>query len=155
VRELLSFVLLACACGVSANAPPAGAGAEAPAASASAATGDLRARSSSAELDALAARGAEVAPGMREIARRESTAERTEITHTEAHDACLRVAFAAPAPVAVKLVDERGGVLGAVDGAAQGVIGERGPVCVRSGDSVFAVVSPAGATVSFVAWAAP
>jgi hypothetical protein len=70
-------------------------------------------------------------------------------------DACVRVAFAAQAPVAVELVDERGGVLGAVDATTQGVIGEKGPVCVRSGDAVFALVSPAGSTVAFVAWAAP
>jgi hypothetical protein len=156
VRELLSFVLLACACGVSANAPPAGAGAETPGANGGAgAAGDAQARASSAEIDALAARGAEVAPGMREVARRESTVEKTEIAHADGHDACLRVAFSAAAPVAVKLVDQRGGVLGGVDATAQGVIGERGPVCVRSGDAVFAVVSPAGTTVSFVAWAAP
>src|SRR4030088_1555656 len=85
---------------------------------------------------ALVARGAMVAPGMREVARKESAGDKVEIANAGGRDACVRVVFEASSPVVAKLVDREGNVLASNDApATDGVLGERGPVCVRKGDA--------------------
>ncbi|HXN31309.1 MAG TPA: hypothetical protein VN894_05580 [Polyangiaceae bacterium] len=157
MRELLPLALLAFACSAvmrqplgcarSARPPsaPSGAGrAEAPASSGAAPS-----------FAALAARGASVAPGMREVARIESAGDRVEIVRAEGGDACVRVAFEASSPVVARLLDSEGNVLASSDApAADGVLGQRGPVCVRRGDSVSAAAGGAGAAVASVRWVA-
>jgi hypothetical protein len=155
VRELAPFVLLVCACGAAVReptrspAPPPPAEAEAPPGASAA--------ESLAAFDALAARGASLAPGMREVARKEGGADAVELVKADARDACVRVAFEASAPVAAKLVDHAGNVLAASDvPAPDGVLGARGPVCVRKGDVVRGIAEGSGgARVRWVAWEAP
>jgi len=96
---------------------------------------------------------------MREVARIESAGDRVEIVRAEGRDACVRVAFEASSPVVARLLDSEGGVLASSDvPAAEGVLGQRGPVCVRRGDTVNAEAGGADAavaTVRWVAWEAP
>jgi endonuclease YncB( thermonuclease family) len=68
----------------------------------------------------------------------------------------MRAAFVAEPPVHLSLTDGRGDVLAQVASKAQGALGERGPVCVRRGDTITLNVggSPPWA-VRFVAWASP
>jgi hypothetical protein len=157
VRELLPLVLLAFACGAvlreplacTRRVPPAGLPPARAVASA-------RPAEPSASFAALAARGAAVAPGMREVARLQSAGDKIEIAHAEGRDACVRVAFEASTPVVAKLVDGEGNVLASSNvPATYGVLGERGPVCVRKGDNVSAVAEGADANVRWVAWASP
>ena len=74
-------------------------------------------------------------------------------------DACVRVAFEASAPVLAKLLDTGGHVLATLEApATRGVLGARGPVCVRKGDAVSAVAAglDGGATSArWVAWQSP
>jgi hypothetical protein len=104
----------------------------------------------------MASRGQALAPGMREVARKETRGERVDLVHAEGRDACVRVAFEASAPVLAKLVDGAGNVL-VVGGAAasDGVLGERGPVCVRKGDTVACIADGGPARIRWVAWEAP
>lgn len=97
-----------------------------------------------AGFQALEARGAALAPGMRVAARKESAGgEGVEIVRAEGRDACVRVAFESTQPVTAELVDGSGRVLATTTAAAMGgVLGERGPVCIRKGDLVAAVASP-------------
>jgi hypothetical protein len=151
LSEVLSFVLLACACGAAATtAAPAPAPAPAPPPVVTA-----QAQPPPESFDDLVALGPTLAPGMREIARKASTDEAIELLHADAGDACVRVAFAAAAPIVAKLVDQGGEVLAAVGPAAHGALGERGPVCVRKGDVVRAMAEGAGRShVRWVAWEA-
>jgi hypothetical protein len=92
--------------------------------------------------DALAARGSAVAPGMREVARRETTGPAGEIViaRAEGHDTCVRVAFSATQAVTARLVDGAGNVLAETDApATEGVLADKGPVCVRKGDVITGV----------------
>ncbi len=153
VREIVPFVLLACACGAAVSvplpSPPTPAPTQPSAASAPPA-------SPPESYDDLAARGPTLAPGMGEIARRSSSGDAVELLRATAGDACVRVAFAAEAPVAAKLVDGKGEALATAGPALQGALGERGPVCVRKGELVQAVAEGAGkAHVRWVAWQAP
>ncbi|HLK38500.1 MAG TPA: hypothetical protein VKU41_17175 [Polyangiaceae bacterium] len=153
MREALPFVLLACACGAAARSDPSTARSSAgnPTAGAGATAPVL-----TAGFEGLLARAPAVAPGMREIARRESTADKVEIVRAEQRDTCVRVAFEAPAPVVGRLVDGAGAVLAiSGDPANQGVLGPLGPVCVRRGDSVSAVADGPGVRVRWVGWGAP
>jgi hypothetical protein len=110
----------------------------------------------SAAFDALAARGQALSPGMREVARKETRGERVDLVHAEGHDACVRVAYEASAPVLARLVDGAGNVLVAASAAANdGVLGERGPVCVRKGDTVACLADGGPARIRWVAWEAP
>ncbi|MDP9149701.1 MAG: hypothetical protein M3O36_07150 [Myxococcota bacterium] len=91
---------------------------------------------------------------MHEVLRSEGASDRVVFLHAEWHDTCVRAAFEASAPIMARLVDTGGNVLATTDAPArQGVLGVRGPVCVRKGDSVSAVVEPAGAQVRWMAWA--
>ena len=66
--------------------------------------------------DALASLGPSVAQGMHEVARKTGAGggDPVELLRAEAHDACLRVAFEADAPLVPKLVDGNGQVLAAI-----------------------------------------
>jgi hypothetical protein len=93
---------------------------------------------------------------MHQVARRDSAGEKIELVHAEQQDTCIRVAFAASVPVVAKLVDGVGNVV-AETGAAtvEGLLGEKGPVCIRKGEAVSVMVDGPGAAVRWVAWAAP
>ena len=158
MREVAAFVLLACACGAAvgrARAPgsPAGRSAETAAVPSSGGGAD---DASPAAFDALASRAPSIAPGMREVARKEG-AGLVPLATADARVMCLRAAVAATAPVAATLVDAEGNVLAAASAPErEGVLGERGPVCVRRGDSVKgAADGDAGVRVRWVAWASP
>jgi hypothetical protein len=146
VREAAAFVLLACACGMAAKATPA----EAPPPPSPTAT-DAPNR-----FDSIVRRGPSIAPGMRLIARRESAGEKIELVRADEGDTCVRVAFEAAAPVVAKLVD-RGDNIVATSGAAaaEGLLGERGPICLRKGEVLNVMVDGPNAPVRWVAWAAP
>jgi hypothetical protein len=155
VREFLPLALLAFACGAVLRQPLGCAQPVTPARAprAIAAVADA---GSAASFDALVARGAAIAPGMREVARTQSAGDKVEIAHAEGRDACVRVAFAASSPVIAKLMDGAGNVLASSDApATDGVLGQRGPVCVRKGDAVSAVAEGAGASIRWVAWESP
>ncbi len=88
-------------------------------------------------LDRVAASGAALAPGMRELVRLETTAgSSSEILTPSPRDVCLRVAFVASAPVAPELDDDRGLPFATAKRGRSGKIGDDGPVCVRRGSSV-------------------
>lgn len=157
MREWVPFVLLACACGAAvrapapAPAPPSVANAQAPAASVAAPSAEVV-----AAFEALSARGPAIAPGMHEVTRKESAGDPVELLRARGGDACLRAAFSSTAPIAAKLVDAGGRVLAATESpATEGVLGERGPVCVRKGDVVTGVTEGAGARIAWMAWEAP
>jgi hypothetical protein len=166
VRELGPFVLLVCACGAAARQPPrptAAAGehgiAETSAASPSAATaaaGSEDAAEVAAAFDSMAGRAASLAPGMHEVTRKDAGPEPVELVKADARDVCVRVAYEATAPVVAKLVDRGGSVLAAAEAAAtEGVLGARGPVCVRRGEIVRGAADGAGARIRWMAWEAP
>ncbi len=158
MREPAALGLLAIACVTVARSPLACARPASP-------SGDpASAASVASTLDAttfalLASRATAVAPGMREVARVRSAGDAIEVARAGDRDACVRVAFEATSPVLAKLVDRAGNVLASNDAPATGgVLGKRGPVCVRKGDAVSVVAAPAeGATgsVRWVAWQAP
>jgi hypothetical protein len=155
VRELLPFALLACACGAAVRDPPLAPLPSAAAATATAPEPSAAGPEDPAAFEALRALGPNVAPGMREVTRRES-GENVELVKADARDVCLRAAFEAPTPVTAKLLDETGRVLAeSTAPAARGILGEKGPVCVRKGEAVTGVVAPGGTRVRWVAWAAP
>jgi hypothetical protein len=165
VPELFPLGLLALACAAALHEPLACAhAAPSPARSARVTPGVSAAGNVATPLDsasgpafaALAARGPRVAPGMREVARMQNTGDKVEIAHAERRDACVRVAFEASSPVVAKLVDAQGNVLASSDTpATDGVLGQRGPVCVRRGEAVSALAEGSGASVRWMAWESP
>jgi hypothetical protein len=149
VREAAAFVLLACACGIAAQRttpsrpPPTPAAPPPP----TVPVPDVFA--------AIEGRAPSIAAGMRQVARRESSGEKTEIVRADRGDTCVRVAFEAAVPVIAKLVDEANTVLATTAAAAlEGVLGENGPVCIRKGEALSVTVGGA-TTVRWVAWATP
>jgi hypothetical protein len=109
-----------------------------------------------AAFDVLSSRAAAIAPGMHEVARKQSAGQPIELVRAETGDACVRVAFTSTAPVTARLVDSSSRVLAAIEQPAiDGVLGERGPVCVRKGDVVTASAEGTGARVAWMAWEAP
>ncbi len=112
--------------------------------------------SADASFAALEARGSTLAPGMHVVARIESAGDKVEIAHAEGHDACVRVAFAARSPIVAKLLDGQGNLLASSGApATDGVLGPRGPVCVRKGDAVNGAADVTGASILWVAWESP
>jgi hypothetical protein len=161
VREIGPFVLLLCACGAAVRQSSPNANARAPARAPEAETAEGPAASAdsaeaTAAFEAMAAQGGAIAPGMREVARKESGGDPVELVRADARDLCVRVAYEASGPIVAKLVERSGGVLAAAEvPATSGVLGARGPVCVRRGDVVRAVADGAGARVRWMAWEAP
>jgi hypothetical protein len=96
---------------------------------------------------------------MHEVARKSGTGGAVELVRAETADACVRVAFSSSAPVTARLVDQAGQVLASsAQPAVEGVLGEKGPVCVRKGDVVHAMADgadQAATHVRWVAWQAP
>jgi hypothetical protein len=155
VRELAPFALLVCACGAAVREPlppvhrPASFPPEAPAAS-------TAPDEPPSTFEALAARGPAIAPGMREASRKVSDGGIVELAKAEGRDACVRVAFEAIAPVTAKVVDGAGRVLAVASSpSASGVLGERGPVCIRRGDVVKGLVDGPPSRVRWMTWEAP
>jgi hypothetical protein len=154
VREVIPFLLLVCACGAATWSSGA---------SDMQRRGDGDTRTSrdamseqgapDPRFSSLEARAAAVAPGMRRVIERENAGERAELVRATGRDACVRVLFEATVPVLAKLVDGDGRVLAETQAAtAQGTLGEQGPVCVRKGDSVSALLE--GTAVARVRWIA-
>lgn len=159
MREVVPFVLLVCACGAEATRETRTAAHPAPEAAApvasEAAGGDI-ADAASESFDDLTALGASVAAGMREAARRAGTGDAVDLVKADASDTCVRVAFAASVPVTASLLGAQGDVLATLSQPADhGVLGERGPVCVRRGDVVRGVAGGPPVHVRWVAWEAP
>jgi len=158
VREAVAFLLLACACGAAtvkgraddaqrlrrnsrADAADGGGGASG--------GGDR-------SFVSLEGRATVVAPGLHQAAERETGGERVELVRAASHDACVRVAFESSSPVTARLLDADGGVLAEMHAAAaEGVLGEHGPVCIRRGDAVSAVAEGGGVRVKWIAWTSP
>jgi hypothetical protein len=142
-----------------AGAPPAPKRATTPAASQDAGAADAAPDADTLPpLDAVAARAAAATHGMREVARAEVTGPRasSEIVRADARDACVRVAYVASAPVHARIEDAGGAVLAERAPDTDGLLGARGPVCVRRGSAVRVTFEGAtDAKVRFVAWAAP
>jgi hypothetical protein len=154
VNEVGPFLLLVCACGAAVTAPTPAAPASDPAPT-HAMTAATSAPAPTESFDDLAALGPMIAAGMHEIARK-SSEDAVELLRADTGDACLRVAFAAAAPVVAKLVDGNGDVLASLGPAPEGVLSERGPVCVRRGDVVRGAAEGASRThVRWMAWQAP
>jgi hypothetical protein len=162
VREAIAFLLLACACGAALAERPA-----APNPAKKESDLDPRAPSDrSGQADpstsdggtfaALEALAPSLAPGMRLAMEQESTGTPAVLVHAVDRDACVRVAFESTDPVIAKLVGGDGMIL-AQSGvpAPSGALGERGPVCIRKGDSVSAAADAAQARVRWIAWALP
>ena len=154
MRELAPFVLLVCACGAAVREPPPSA--LPPSSPAVVTSSDPGIPDTVAAFDTIAARGPSLAPGMHEAARKEGGPDAVDLVKADTHDACVRVAFAASAPVTAKLVDHAGNVLATSETpATAGVLAARGPVCIRKGDVVRALADAAGVHVRWVAWEAP
>lgn len=97
-----------------------------------------------------------LAPGMRQAAERENGGERAELVRAAGKDTCVRVAFEAAAPVLARLLDAEGTVLYETRSpATTGVLGDRGPVCIRKSDSVSAAAEGNGGRIRWIAWASP
>jgi hypothetical protein len=149
VRELAPFALLVCACGAAVRQSPP----ELPSSASSTPAAGTAPSGGEGDFDALAALGPSLAPGMREVARKETGTDVVELARADGRDACVRVAFEASAPVTVKLVDQAGNVLAATDGAVtEGVLAARGPLCVRKGDAVRGMAEGAGARLRWMVW---
>lgn len=164
MRELGPFVLLACACGAVVRQPAPARPApsdEPPATSAagasSAGAADAgEAAEASAAFEAMAGRAASIAPGMREVTRKDAGPEAVDLVRADTRDVCVRVAYEATLPVVAKLVERGGGLLAASEApATEGVLGARGPVCVRRGEVVRGLAEGTGARVRWMAWEAP
>ncbi len=151
VREVVPFVLLACACGAAVSR-----GSRATPTATVASTATSTPASVPDPFDDLVALGPSLAPGMREVARRADGASSVDLLRADAADTCVRVAFAATSPVTARLLDRSGAVLASTAASATtGALGERGPVCVRKGDVVRAAIDGGPARVRWVAWQAP
>jgi len=167
LREALPIFVLACACGASLGTAPAAPPPLAASASKPAVVvgdeddpADLGARG-----EALRARGAAIAAGMRLAAQRRSTDAETDLLRADSRDECVRVAYDADEPIAARLTNARGDVLAHTEApASSGILPAAGPVCVRKGDAIAAVAlrspdaSPDASSrtrVLWAAWAAP
>jgi hypothetical protein len=111
-------------------------------------------------LEALAARGPSVAPGMREAARGEivtaSGAAERSLVRADLADACVRVTLVAQPAVHAWLTDTRGDRLTDVNDATSALLAPLGPVCIRKGDAVtLHVEAQAPHAARFVAWTSP
>jgi hypothetical protein len=153
VREAAAFVLLACACGMAARTTPAGVPAVRPETGASPPTPSVPVAN---RFESIEARGPSIAPGMRAAVRRESTGEKIELVRAEQRDTCVRVAFEATVPVAAKLVDGSDRALAETGTASiDGVLGEKGPICIRKGETLSVLVNGPRTPIRWVAWVAP
>jgi hypothetical protein len=161
VREAIAFLLLACACGAAtwsgrssdtrkAQLDDDG---SAPESEPNGAEGPRQTDGGFVSLEALAP---SVAPGMRRAAVKESAGERIELVRAAGKDTCVRVAFEATAPVLARLLGADGTVLYEMHlASASGMLGDRGPICVRKNDVVSAAAEGAAGRIRWIAWASP
>jgi hypothetical protein len=166
-RETLPIFLLACACGASfGTAPAASAPLAAPASKPALVLGDDEDPAALGPRgEALRARGAAIAAGMRLAAQRRSTDAEIDLLRADSQDECVRVAYDADEPIVARLTNAKGDVLARADAPASfGILPAAGPVCVRKGDAIAAVAlrspdSPPDAStrtrVLWATWAAP
>ncbi len=168
-RDALPIALLACACGASLHATPTEShearaiAVERPPPTVARAPVEQGAGGPdpSPRADALRARGASLAPGMRLVAEHASTDSAIDVLRADSQDECVRVAYDAPEPIVAELTDSKGDVLArSAAPASTGVLAAAGPVCVRRGDAVTAVAlrsDDAGVRgpVLWAVWAAP
>lgn len=169
MREAVAFLLLACACGAASwSSRPAEAGrgrqdeddGDPRQAHGANSAGDADNGGGGDAVDrsfvGLEARAGALAPGMRRATERESTGERVELLRAVAGDACVRVTFGSSVPIIARLLTGDGMVLAETPAATtDGALGDRGPVCIRKGDTVSAVAEGAAGRVRWVAWASP
>jgi hypothetical protein len=103
--------------------------------------------------DALASQQVRLAPGLHELARGDATgsAPLPKVTR----DTCVRVAYAATAPVTVSLVAHDGSVLASAPAAKEGSLELRGPVCFHPDAEPRVVVGGDAGLVRYVVWGAP
>jgi hypothetical protein len=106
-------------------------------------------------LEELAARAVRVAPGMHELARGEVTLPVSIGLPKVDGDVCVRVAFAGRAPLRAALQTTSGDALVAAEPSTDGLLGPRGPVCVRRGQGVVLVMESAAYPARYVVWVAP
>jgi hypothetical protein len=92
---------------------------------------------------------------MRELARGEVSVPVSIGLPKIAGDACVRVAFAAKAPVKALLESTTGDELAAAEPATDGVLGPRGPVCIRRGQGFRLSLEGSVSPVRYVVWVAP
>jgi hypothetical protein len=88
------------------------------------------------KIDLLAQKHDKIAPGTREIEKREIDLAKDHELSLAAFEAdtCVRAAFDADAPTAITLVNARGTTLARADGEG-GTLGAAGPVCFKKGDT--------------------
>ena len=88
------------------------------------------------KIDLLAAKHDKIAPGTREIEKREIDLAKDHELALAAFegDTCVRAAFDADAPTAITLVNAHGTTLSKADGE-EGTLGAAGPVCFKKGDT--------------------
>ena len=161
MREGIAFLLLACACGAATwsgrSSDPRKAQLDD---DGSTSGGDPNsaegAHESEGRFASLEGRAPSLAPGMRRAAEKESTGDRIELVRAAGKDTCVRVAFESAAPMLARLLGADGTVLYEMRAATTaGVLGDRGPICVRKGDVVSATAEGAGGRVRWIAWASP
>jgi hypothetical protein len=106
-------------------------------------------------LAALAARGQELAPGMRVVAQGEDTSPKDIDLPKVDVDLCVRAVFAADAPVKASLTSSSGDRLATLDPSASATLGPRGPVCIRHGQTLTLHLEQPSRRVRWVVWGAP
>jgi hypothetical protein len=100
--------------------------------------------------DELVARQIRVAPGMREILRGDTSA--SAALPEAGKDECVRVVYAAGAPVRVTLKGRDGAILATSTVASSGTLDARGPVCFRRDTAPELDVQSDAGPVRFVIW---
>ena len=132
--------------------------ASAPTTSASAATSPAEPPPPERTLATLNEQGPKVAAGMRALdgAELSLSQEQTRDLVTADKDTCVRLVWSASTPVLVKLLDSSDHHLVESSSSKDGTLGERGPICVRKGQTIRVQFTPsAAATVRYAAWASP
>jgi hypothetical protein len=161
VREAIAFLLLACACGAATWSGRSSDSRKAqldddgstPGSEPNGADGSREPDAAFASLEALAP---SLAPGMRRAAAKESAGERIDLVRAPGKDTCVRVAFEASGPVVARLLGADGTVLYETHlPSTSGVLGDRGPICVRKSDVVSATAEGAAGRIRWIAWASP
>jgi hypothetical protein len=107
------------------------------------------------KIDLLAGKHDKIAPGTREIEKREIDLAKDHELALSAFeaDACVRAAFDADAPTVVTLVNAHGTTLARVDGV-EGTLGAAGPVCFKKSD-VATFRFEGQSRLRLVIWASP
>ena len=107
------------------------------------------------KIDLLAGKHDKIAPGTREIEKREIDLGKDHELALAAFEAdtCVRAAFDADAPTAITLVNAHGTTLARADGEG-GTLGAAGPVCFKKGD-VATFRFDGQSKLRLVIWASP